>query len=153
MSELLLAPVTGAEAARLSQLHAVCFAEGWTEEAMTSLLKSPGVAAIGASEAGTFVGFVMVRQAADEAEILTLGVAPSHRRQHVAQKLVAYAAAQMQIAGVQSLFLEVAHDNKAAIALYCGIGFVERGKRPGYYRRGGLQIDALIFGLDLGRLS
>jgi ribosomal-protein-alanine N-acetyltransferase len=59
---------------------------------------------------------------------------------------VAGAAAQ----GATRLFLEVADDNAAALALYARAGFSEAGRRPGYYARpdGGRQ-DALILALNL----
>ena len=43
------------------------------------------------------------------------------------------------------MFLEVAVDNPAAIALYQAAGFVPAGRRRGYYRRQGADaMDALV---------
>ena len=43
------------------------------------------------------------------------------------------------------LWLEVAHDNDAALALYLRAGFETAGRRPGYYARGqGEYADALV---------
>ncbi len=53
-------------------------------------------------------------------------------------------------AEVKRLFLEVASDNDAAVALYKGLGFAAAGRRKGYYQRpGGKSADALILALDL----
>ena len=48
------------------------------------------------------------------------------------------------------LFLEVAEDNAAALALYKGMGFQEIGRRKKYYHRpDGPAVDALNLALDL----
>jgi ribosomal-protein-alanine N-acetyltransferase len=52
--------------------------------------------------------------------------------------------------GATRLFLEVADDNAAALALYARAGFSEAGRRPGYYARpDGVRQDALILALNL----
>ena len=53
-------------------------------------------------------------------------------------------------AEVKRLFLEVAADNDAAIALYEGLGFKIAGARKAYYQRtGGANVDAVILALGL----
>ncbi len=53
-------------------------------------------------------------------------------------------------AEVKRLFLEVAADNDAAIALYEGLGFKIVGARKAYYQRaGGVNVDAVILALGL----
>jgi ribosomal-protein-alanine N-acetyltransferase len=53
-------------------------------------------------------------------------------------------------AEVKRLFLEVATDNEAAVALYKSLGFKKAGTRKGYYQRaGGENADAVILALDL----
>ena len=42
------------------------------------------------------------------------------------------------------LFLEVAADNAAALALYRTAGMAETGRRADYYRRPGGAVDALV---------
>ncbi len=86
-------------------------------------------------------GFILVREAAGEAEILTLAVAPRARRQGLGRTLVDAAIARL---GSADLFLEVAADNIAAIALYQQNGFTQAGVRRGYYARPGGAVDALL---------
>ncbi|MDZ4062926.1 MAG: GNAT family N-acetyltransferase, partial [Brevundimonas sp.] len=109
------------------------------------LLGQAGVVAIEAPQ-----GFILIRSVADEAEILTLAVDPGARRQGLGARLVREGAAAAAARGAARLFLEVADDNPAALALYAGAGFTEAGRRPGYYARpdGGRQ-DALILALNL----
>jgi ribosomal-protein-alanine N-acetyltransferase len=49
------------------------------------------------------------------------------------------------------MFLEVAVDNVAALALYRSRGFEAVGRRPGYYSRPDGPIDAMIMRVDLNR--
>lgn len=135
--------------ATLAALHAAAFDAPWSEAEIAALLAGPGVAAL--AEPG---GFLLLRVVADEAEILTLAVAPAERRRGVGRRLVEAATARAAEAGARSLFLEVAEDNAAAVALYQACGFRPAGRRRGYYRRGeGPAADALILARDLaGRL-
>ena len=91
-------------------------------------------------------GMLLARVAADEAEILTLAVAPPARRQGRAAALLAAAAARARDAGARAMFLEVATDNAPALALYSTAGFVEVGRRRHYYKGGS---DALVLRLEL----
>jgi ribosomal-protein-alanine N-acetyltransferase len=97
------------------------------------------------------LGFVLARETAGEAEILTLAVAPEARCRGVARKLVQALCAALAARGAESLFLEVACDNHAANALYRRFGFRQMGQRKDYYRhpQSGPARDALILRLDL----
>jgi ribosomal-protein-alanine N-acetyltransferase len=129
----------------LAALHAEAFDAPWPVEAFADLLAQPG--ALLEAEAG---GFVLVRVAADEAEILTLAVRPAARRAGLASRLVRAAAARAAREGATRLFLEVAEDNAAARALYAGLGFEAAGRRPRYYARSeGPAVDALLLVLNL----
>ena len=129
----------------LAQIHGQAFAEPWNAQALHDLLETPGSFAFHLEG-----GFIMVRAAAGEAEILTLAVGPSRRRQGVASALVRAAAEHAGQLGAGRLFLEVAVGNAAARALYTGLGFSEAGRRKGYYVLGqGKFDDALILRSNL----
>ena len=88
----------------------------------------------------------MARVAADEAEILSLGVELAARRAGLGAALVAQAARGAQASGARAMFLEVATGNNAARALYRRLGFREAGRRKAYYAA---SEDALILRADL----
>ena len=67
--------LAAASAAQLAALHARCFDHPWSEAEFASLLHLPSSLALGQREDGVLLGFVLSRIAADEAEILTVGVA------------------------------------------------------------------------------
>jgi ribosomal-protein-alanine N-acetyltransferase len=116
-------------------MHAACFQDRWSAAAFAGLLSTPGTFALIASVGGEPAGFVVVRVAADEAEILTLGVVPDWRRRKIGTALLHAAGTDSHKAGARRLFLEVAEDNPAARGLYGAAGFEAAGRRPGYYRR------------------
>lgn len=91
-------------------------------------------------------GFLLGRVIADEAELLTLAVDPDARRQGIGRALTSEFAAEAARHGARLAFLEVAADNRAAIALYQAQGWQEAGRRPGYYGPG---TDALTLRLAL----
>jgi ribosomal-protein-alanine N-acetyltransferase len=86
-------------------------------------------------------GFLLGRVIADEAELLTLAVAPEARRQGLGRALLNEFALTSSARGAREAFLEVAADNAPAIALYAGNGWDRAGQRRDYYAPG---IDAII---------
>jgi ribosomal-protein-alanine N-acetyltransferase len=133
---------TGADLDRLAALHAEAFDAPWTAADFADLLETPATMAVAA---GDLDGFVLVRIAAGEAEILTIAVRPAARRGGIGRRLVDAAAEAAARREAESLWLEVAADNAAALALYAAAGFEVAGRRPGYYKRGGgTRMDAVV---------
>lgn len=146
-----LEPVQAADAPALAAIHARAFDHGWGAGEIAALIASPGGFGLCVRSDGEILGFVLARAIAGEAEILTLAVDPDRRRRGLARGLMAAATAAAQAAGAEAMFLEVAADNAAAIALYRAGGFTQIGSRPGYYRRGEGAADALVMRRDLNR--
>ena len=137
--------LAGAEACDLlSELHTENFDEAWDDKAFTDLLAMPGAEAELALEAGTVLGFVLTRRAADEAEIISIATRASAQRRGVARQLLAHRIATLRTLGIRTMYLEVAASNVAARRLYQRLGFAEAGLRKGYYRtREGFE-DAIV---------
>ena len=134
----------------MAAIHRTCFAKAWDEATMAQFLASSDVLClIGsvADDSGGVVGGVLIaRKAADEAELLTLGVAPACRHSGLGRALLKAAIAALRESGAKRLFLEVDAGNAAALALYRSLGANAVGHRPGYYESGA---DAAIFSLAL----
>lgn len=133
----MIASVGAEAAARLAAIHAETFARPWSASEIATLLANPVAFAL-----TTERGFVLAWAVGDEAEILTLAVAPDSRRAGLGAGLVAAAAAEALGRGARSMRLEVAADNAPARALYAKLGFAEAGARRGYYAENGA--DALV---------
>ena len=71
----------------------------------------------------------------DEGELLSIGVGPSYRRRQIGAVLLRDCMERCQRIGASTMFLEVAADNRSAQSLYRTFGFVEVGRREGYYQR------------------
>lgn len=131
-------PAASTEA--LAALHAGSFPDAWDAAAIAALLATPGAFAFAHED-----GFVLARVAGDEAEILTLAVAPPARGRGLGRALLQAVISRATQAGAASLFLEVGADNPAALALYAGLGFGRVGMRKAYYNGR----DALVLRLSL----
>ncbi|MDO9562788.1 MAG: GNAT family N-acetyltransferase, partial [Bradyrhizobium sp.] len=129
-------------------LHAAAFDKPWSAQDISALIGGAGAYAVMAQDMAP-LGMIMSRILFDEAEILTLAVAPQARRRGVGLALVHAAAGLARQGGASSLILEVGEDNPGAIALYAQAGFAQVGLRRNYYDRGGRRIDALLMRLDL----
>lgn len=86
-------------------------------------------------------GFLLGRSVADEAELLTLAVAPEARRAGLGRALLAEFDQTSTARGAREAFLEVASVNAPAIALYASAGWERAGLRRDYYAPG---IDAIV---------
>lgn len=131
----------------MADLHGRVFTtpRHWSETEIRDLLDSPHCFSVDETD-----GFAIVRVVLDEAELLTLAVAPEARRRGIGRRLLKLAVATARRQGARRILLEVAADNTAALALYDRIGFREVARRHGYYARTDASpIDALVLSLPL----
>ena len=149
MSAIELVPAARIHSAVLAGMHKICFADPWSEGGFAESLNSPDTRGLIAVANDSLVpslddsgpaGMVMWRTVVDEAEILTIAVLPPWRRQGLGKRLLIAAMDAIDGAGIQSIFLEVAENNPAGQHLYKSHGFVQVGRRSGYYNT----VDALV---------
>lgn len=145
-------PGAGKDADTLAKLHDDAFYRGWpaTEFAayLNDVTRTP--AYIAADAKRRIAGFAMLRLAEDEAELLTIVVAPKWRGKGIGGALLRACFQDLLMTPVQRMFLEVEDANSAAIALYNNLGFTEVAKRKGYYPKpGGEAATALVMRCEL----
>ena len=113
------------QAAEIAKLHAELFDPAWPEDSVRTLLDHPASTAFMAMVGGapkTCVGFVMAQLAADEAEILSIGVAKDWQRKGLGKRLVeGVARAAVIERGVQVLQLR-AHEAPVVQHLLQAVG-------------------------------
>ena len=89
-------------------------------------------------------GYLLATIIDDEAEILSIGVTPDRQRQGVGKRLLQRFFEHGTSQNMTRIVLEVAEDNLPAVRLYRDFGFVEFGRRKGYYKKGNRKIDAIM---------
>jgi ribosomal-protein-alanine N-acetyltransferase len=143
-ARLMIVAATTAHATALAAIHAEAFQprEAWGADAIALQLALSGAIGLIDERGGMLLGRIV----SDAAEVLTLAVAPSARRQGVATALIEAVKRMVSQRGCRSLFLEVATGNIAALALYRRAGFAEVGRRRRYYSDGS---DALVMRVNL----
>jgi [ribosomal protein S18]-alanine N-acetyltransferase len=143
-------PATLRDAPRLAQLHGASFHRGWGEGEFEAMLSERNTLVHRLRMGGKIIGFAVSRMAADEAEILSIAVAASHRGRGLSNNLLLTHLGHLAGRGVRTVFLEVEENNQPARRLYQRAGFAVAGRRERYYRQAnGEQLNAVLMRRDL----
>ncbi|MDY2628358.1 MAG: ribosomal protein S18-alanine N-acetyltransferase [Lachnospiraceae bacterium] len=119
----------------LVKLEQKLFSDAWTEMSLINTLHYRPDTSFVAELDGEPVGYLFFMAAADEGELLRIGVSPEYRRQGVGQVLLEHMDYFVLENGIYSVWLEVRESNEPARALYEKSGFVTQGCRKKYYHR------------------
>ena len=119
----------------VAKIHATCFFDAWGPSMIQQVLDMPGTFGFVARRQNysSIVGFALARVAADECELLSLGVASEYRASGTGALLLTAAMAHAAAERARWFFLEVAEDNEAALCLYGTHGLTKVGYRLNYY--------------------
>ena len=156
--EVTVEDAAGADAEALSLLHGAAMLpqgeEAWSAASIARLIASPAALCLIArpETGGAPVGMVLAFAAVDEAEILTLCVAPDWQRRGIARQLLRTLERRLLVVhGTRHLHLDVRASSDAARALYRVTGFIETVRRKGYYTSpdGGPAEDAVLMVKEL----
>jgi [ribosomal protein S18]-alanine N-acetyltransferase len=144
-------PATAADLDAVVELEQTCLgADAWSrglvEQGIAAAL--PTVSYLVAEVDGVVVGHAVASAAGDDAELQRIAVDPAYRRRGLAGELLAAVERRAAADGATRLLLEVREDNTTAAAFYENRGFVEVGRRRGYYRDGAA---AVVLGKEVDR--
>jgi [ribosomal protein S18]-alanine N-acetyltransferase len=146
----LIEPASLRDAPALAQLHGASFHRGWGEGEFESMLTERNTLVHRLRAGRKIIGFSVSRLAADEAEILSIAVAPGYRGRGLSRNLLLTHLGHLAGRGVRRVFLEVEENNQPARRLYERAGFGLVGRRERYYRQpDGEQLNALLMSRDL----
>jgi len=148
--------VSLADAALLAEMHRRSFGPGdlWDQASIGATLALPTTRGWLAARNDEPVAFLLMQFLPPDCEILTFCVVPDYQRQKLGTQMLALAVSCARDAGCANIFLDVAQDNAAALALYKQIGFTEIGRREAYYKRANQAAKAaLILILPLGSIG
>ena len=115
----------------VAELERQNFSEPWPEIAVRSELTNKLALWLVAVEDGVVAGYVGSQTVLQEADMMNIAVADTHRRRGIARMLVEELIRQLD---AYQLTLEVRASNAPAIALYESLGFRQVGLRKNYYR-------------------
>ena len=123
----------------VAELERQNFSDPWPDIAVRGELTNKLALWLVALEDGEVVGYVGSQTVLQEADMMNIAVADSHRRRGIAKMLVEELIRQLD---AYQLTLEVRASNAPAIALYEKLGFTQVGLRKNYYHKP--KEDALI---------
>ena len=135
------------DAAAIAAVHAASFRHGWSEDEFRRMLADRNIVAHRTMIGRTLIGFILSRLIDDEAEILSVAIAPPWRGRGFSRPLLDLHLRRLAGLGARTVFLEVDKHNAPATRLYRQAGFYEVGQRQGYYDSGAA---ALVLRRDLG---
>ena len=126
------------EADALAEIHGAAFARTWSADEFAALLADPLVFALALRRRSPFgrtriAGFVLIRVATGEAEVLSIAVRPRSSGRGYGRLLMEEALRRLYRERVAACFLEVDRGNRVAGRLYRSLGFQVAGERPRYY--------------------
>lgn len=123
------------------------FPTPWSRYAFSyELLENEFACYIVALRGSRVVGYGGMWLILDEAHVTNVAVHPAWRGQRVGRKLMKELIRRAALLGAVRMTLEVRASNRVARHLYQSLGFVERGRRRGYYTD--TREDALIMWMD-----
>ena len=125
--------------AAVAELEKQFFTAPWDENSVRSELTNKLALWLVALDGEEVVGYVGSQTVLQEADMMNIAVAESHRRKGIARMLVEALIRQLD---AYQLTLEVRASNVPAISLYEAMGFQQVGLRKNYYRKP--KEDALI---------
>ncbi|QMU60032.1 MAG: GNAT family N-acetyltransferase [Boseongicola sp.] len=108
--------------------RAMVMPRAWTTDEFADMLMMPGMFSVDRE-----AGFALGRVVLDEVELLTLAVEPHQQRRGIGAGCLRDFEEQAQMFGAKRALLEVAATNAPARGLYDRFGYIESGRRTGYY--------------------
>ena len=143
-------PARPRDAATFAQIHGASFHRGWGEGEFERMLLERNTLVHRLRMGRKIIGFSVSRMAADEAEILSIAVAETHRGRGLSNTLLLTHLGHLAGRGIRTVFLEVEENNQPALRLYQRAGFSVVGRRERYYQQsGGDPLNAVLMRRDL----
>jgi len=121
----------------------------WTRGNFADALNSGYLCRVDETEEGGIRGYAILMPAADEAELLNIGVAAAQQRRGLGRAMLAEMLNMARGRNMKRVLLEVRPSNLAAIALYRSAGFSQIGMRCSYYQNANGSEDALVMACEL----
>ena len=132
-ARLAIRPMTSSDVDNALAIERESFLAPWTREHFLQEIASEISFPLVATREENFIGYVCAASLFEEAQILDIAVAPSHRKKGVGEALLKRAVDIARERGAEVILLEVRESNTAAIKLYEKSGFLRYSTRKKYY--------------------
>jgi ribosomal-protein-alanine N-acetyltransferase len=120
---------------QVSAIDQVSFSLPWPARSFQfELTDNPASRCWVADMDGRVVGMLVAWMIVDEIHIATFATHPDYRQQGIGKNLLLHTLRSAKEEGVVTSFLEVRESNDAALEMYRKFGYVESGRREGYYK-------------------
>ena len=118
----------------LCHMEAACFTDAWSREAIAAHLSAGTSVSLIAECGGEAVGYLFGFCLPPEGELYRIATLPAVRRSGFGRVILQGFLDILEKKEANVCFLEVREGNVAACALYRAFGFLEVGRRRGYYK-------------------
>jgi ribosomal-protein-alanine N-acetyltransferase len=143
VSAVELRDMTVADLDTVLRIEQQVHAHPWTRGNFSDALSSGYLCKV-AERDGEAVGYAVLMQGVDDAELLDIGIAAAQQRRGFGRAVLEAVLALARGLGKQRVVLEVRASNAAAIGLYRAMGFSEIGLRRNYYAADNGREDAIL---------
>lgn len=144
------APMTLDDIDEVCALEDSVFPHPWTRANFMDSISSGYDAWVVRDPLGELAGYFLLLYAIDEAHLLDVAVASERQGEGLGRWLLDKATQRAREHGMRSILLEVRPTNERALQVYCQYGYVEIGRRKGYYpAHEGKREDAIVMRLEL----
>lgn len=141
-------PMTDVDLDAVSEVEARIHPFPWTRGNFVDSLAA-GYGAWLAKENGRMIGYAVMMQTLDEAHLLNISVLPELQRCGRGSALLVHLFSLARKQGATRMLLEVRPDNVSGQGLYKHHGFIEIGRRRGYYPGHEGREDAIVMARDI----
>ena len=134
MSELIIRKAELSDSTDMAEIEKLCFSEPWSKESIEEDIRHEERSFYIVGEIdGNVIGYIGCWKIVGEGHITNVAVRPEFRRKHIAENLINVMISVTEDEGIDAWTLEVRETNEPAKALYSKLGFVDAGRRKGYY--------------------
>ena len=141
--------MTRADLDAVAAAEATLHASPWTRGQFADSLAAGHDVLLAYDSSNAWVGYGVVMIAVDEADLLNISVLPAFQRQGIGTAFLQHLMARAKARQATRMLLEVRATNQAALALYVRQGFIEIGRRRGYYLAHQQREDAIVMAHEL----
>ena len=133
----MLRPALAHEARAMAEMSRTLIEAGlswrYTPPRMAALIRDRETVALVAHDGSRVQGFAVMQFGDVHAHLVLLCVQPLQRHRGIGRRLTEWLVESAQVAGIESIRLELRADNAAALAFYRRLGFAESQLVPDYY--------------------